>query len=153
MPKKTPQRMCVGCREMKSKRELIRVGRTPADGLKIDGKMCIRDRDEEDYTTLYCFISLENKTSIAAVKSAWASTSGRQQLQNWCYDIVSSIRDEYTDYEIFGAVTAYQIFDIPPDEDFEIKKKDPDTGKWLTAQTLWYLGWDEEGFFTMSQKK
>ena len=37
MPKKTPQRMCVGCREMKSKRELIRVVRTPADGLKIDG--------------------------------------------------------------------------------------------------------------------
>ena len=111
------------------------------------------EQDEEDYTTLYCFISLENKTSIAALKSAWASTSGRQQLQNWCYDIVSSIREEYPDYEIFGAVTAYQIFDIPPDEDFEIKKKDPDTGKWLTAQTLWYLGWDEEGFFTMSQKK
>lgn len=37
MPKKTPQRMCVGCREMKNKRELIRVVRTPADGLKIDG--------------------------------------------------------------------------------------------------------------------
>ena len=28
-PKKIPMRMCVGCREMKEKRELIRVVRTP----------------------------------------------------------------------------------------------------------------------------
>ena len=28
-PKKTPMRMCVGCREMKPKRELIRVVRAP----------------------------------------------------------------------------------------------------------------------------
>ena len=28
-PKKVPMRMCVGCREMKEKRELIRIVRTP----------------------------------------------------------------------------------------------------------------------------
>ena len=28
-PKKIPMRMCVGCREMKEKRELIRIVRTP----------------------------------------------------------------------------------------------------------------------------
>ena len=28
-PKKVPMRMCVGCREMKDKRELIRIVRTP----------------------------------------------------------------------------------------------------------------------------
>ncbi len=44
MPKKSPQRMCVGCREMKDKRQLIRVVRTPEDGIKIDrtGKMAGR---------------------------------------------------------------------------------------------------------------
>ena len=36
MPKKIPQRMCVGCREMKEKRQLIRVVRTPEGELKID---------------------------------------------------------------------------------------------------------------------
>lgn len=38
MPKmrKLPQRMCVGCREMKSKKELIRVVRTPEGGIEID---------------------------------------------------------------------------------------------------------------------
>lgn len=34
--KKIPQRMCVGCKEMKSKKELIRVVRTPEDIILID---------------------------------------------------------------------------------------------------------------------
>ena len=35
-PKKIPMRMCVGCREMKEKRELIRIVRTPAGEVAID---------------------------------------------------------------------------------------------------------------------
>ena len=35
-PKKIPMRMCVGCREMKEKRELIRVVRTPEGDVVID---------------------------------------------------------------------------------------------------------------------
>lgn len=34
--KKVPQRMCVGCREMKNKKELIRVVRTPDGQIEID---------------------------------------------------------------------------------------------------------------------
>lgn len=34
--KKIPLRMCVGCQEMKPKKELIRVVRTPQEGLVID---------------------------------------------------------------------------------------------------------------------
>ncbi len=36
MPKKIPQRMCVGCRVMKPKKELLRVVRTPEDEILID---------------------------------------------------------------------------------------------------------------------
>ncbi|NLX82438.1 MAG: YlxR family protein [Clostridiales bacterium] len=36
MAKKIPMRMCVGCREMKPKRELLRVVRTPEDEIIID---------------------------------------------------------------------------------------------------------------------
>lgn len=38
MPKtrKIPQRMCVGCREMKNKRELIRIVRTPDGNVEVD---------------------------------------------------------------------------------------------------------------------
>lgn len=34
--RKIPQRMCVGCREMKNKRDLIRVVRTPDGQIEID---------------------------------------------------------------------------------------------------------------------
>ena len=38
MPKvrKIPQRMCVGCREMKNKKDLIRVVRTPEGQIEVD---------------------------------------------------------------------------------------------------------------------
>ncbi len=36
--RKTPMRMCVGCREMKEKRELLRVVRSPEGIVSIDHK-------------------------------------------------------------------------------------------------------------------
>ncbi len=36
MPKKIPMRQCTGCREMRSKRELIRVVRSPEGELSLD---------------------------------------------------------------------------------------------------------------------
>ena len=36
MSKKNPQRMCVGCREMKSKPELVRVVRSPDGDVSLD---------------------------------------------------------------------------------------------------------------------
>lgn len=38
MQKKIPMRQCLGCREMKPKRELIRVVRSPEGSISIDGK-------------------------------------------------------------------------------------------------------------------
>ena len=35
-PKKIPQRQCVGCREMKDKRELIRVVKSPEGEVSLD---------------------------------------------------------------------------------------------------------------------
>jgi predicted RNA-binding protein YlxR (DUF448 family) len=34
--KKTPQRMCVGCQELKNKKELLRIVRTPDDEVILD---------------------------------------------------------------------------------------------------------------------
>ena len=41
MPKKIPQRQCMGCRERRAKREMIRVVRTPEGEVSLDfgGKM------------------------------------------------------------------------------------------------------------------
>lgn len=35
-PRRLPQRMCVGCREMKDKRQLIRVVRSPEGAIDVD---------------------------------------------------------------------------------------------------------------------
>ncbi len=37
MPKKTPMRMCVACRQMRPKKELTRVVRTPGGEVLVDG--------------------------------------------------------------------------------------------------------------------
>lgn len=36
MPKKIPQRQCLGCREMKAKQELIRIVRSPEGEISLD---------------------------------------------------------------------------------------------------------------------
>jgi predicted RNA-binding protein YlxR (DUF448 family) len=36
MPKKIPMRQCVGCREMKPKKELVRVVRSPEEEISLD---------------------------------------------------------------------------------------------------------------------
>ena len=36
MPKKIPMRQCAGCREMKPKRELVRVVRSPEGAISLD---------------------------------------------------------------------------------------------------------------------
>ena len=36
MPKKMPMRQCLGCREMKPKKELLRVVRAPDGGVSLD---------------------------------------------------------------------------------------------------------------------
>jgi predicted RNA-binding protein YlxR (DUF448 family) len=38
MPKKIPMRQCLGCREMKPKRELVRVVRSPEGEVSLDFK-------------------------------------------------------------------------------------------------------------------
>ena len=38
MPKKIPMRQCVGCREMKAKKELIRVVKSPEGEISLDFK-------------------------------------------------------------------------------------------------------------------
>ena len=38
MPKKIPMRQCLGCREMRPKRELIRIVRSPEGSVSLDSK-------------------------------------------------------------------------------------------------------------------
>ena len=51
-PRKIPQRQCVGCREMKDKKELLRVVRTPEGEILLDGRD-IREMTRADLRRIF----------------------------------------------------------------------------------------------------
>ncbi|MGI6452075.1 MAG: RNase P modulator RnpM [Syntrophomonadaceae bacterium] len=56
-PRKIPQRMCVGCREMKNKKELIRVVRTPEGNIEPDSTGKRSGRGAYICPNMECFTS------------------------------------------------------------------------------------------------
>lgn len=55
MGKKIPLRQCVGCREMKSKKELIRVIKTSEDEVLLDSKGKMNGRGAYICPSITCF--------------------------------------------------------------------------------------------------
>lgn len=62
--RKTPLRMCVGCREMKIKKELIRVVRTPAGDIELDSTGKKAGRGAYICPGLQCFKKAVKSKSI-----------------------------------------------------------------------------------------
>ena len=59
--KKIPMRMCVGCREMKSKIELIRVVKSPEGDISIDDKRGKSLGEEPIYAETYLYGESQEK--------------------------------------------------------------------------------------------
>jgi predicted RNA-binding protein YlxR (DUF448 family) len=55
MPKKIPLRQCLGCREMKPKKELIRVVRSPEGSISLDTKGKLPGRGAYLCPNVECF--------------------------------------------------------------------------------------------------
>ena len=70
--KPLPQRMCVGCREMKEKRELIRVVKTPEGDITIDAKGKMNGRG--------AYICPKEDCLQKAVKTKGLERSFKQQI-------------------------------------------------------------------------
>lgn len=78
--KKKPMRLCVGCQEMKPKRELIRVVRTPEEKLEIDytGKKSGRG----------AYLCPQQSCLESAVKGKRLEKSLKQKISSEVYDIL-----------------------------------------------------------------
>ncbi|MGI6065032.1 MAG: RNase P modulator RnpM [Bacillota bacterium] len=78
--KKIPQRMCVGCKEMKAKRSLIRVVRTPEETVIIDatGKKAGRG----------AYICPNEQCLESAIKSKGLEKSLKIKISPEIYDIL-----------------------------------------------------------------
>jgi len=84
MPKKTPLRQCIGCREMKAKSELIRVVKSPEEKISLDltgkkpGRGAYICRDES------CFNRI--------IKSKALSRAFKTQISD---DIVTELQQQF----------------------------------------------------------
>ena len=63
--KKIPMRMCTACREMKPKRELIRVVRTPAGEIKLDTTGKLGGRGAYICKSKECFLKAQKINALA----------------------------------------------------------------------------------------
>lgn len=78
--KKVPQRMCVGCKEMKNKKELVRVVKTPEEMVMIDptGKKAGRGS----------YVCRNEQCLTAAVKSKGLEKSLKTKISAEIYEIL-----------------------------------------------------------------
>ena len=78
--KKLPQRQCVGCRERKEKRELIRVVRSPEGGISLDFKGKKPGRGAYLCPDLEC---LKRARKSRALEGRWRPPSRRSFTTSW----------------------------------------------------------------------
>lgn len=83
MPKKIPMRMCVGCREMKPKAELLRVVRSPEGEISIDHKGKKPGRGAYVCADEKCMMrALKQKQLDRALEASLSEEVTRQLLQS-----------------------------------------------------------------------
>ena len=63
--KKTPMRMCTGCREMKPKRELIRVVKTADGAIKLDTTGKLNGRGAYICKCKECFLKAKKANALS----------------------------------------------------------------------------------------
>lgn len=88
MAKKIPLRQCVGCGEMKSKKEMMRVLKTPEDEIVLDltGKKNGRG----------AYLCVSAECLVKARKNKGLERSFRMSIPNEVYD---SLEKEYNEHE------------------------------------------------------
>jgi predicted RNA-binding protein YlxR (DUF448 family) len=64
MPKKIPMRQCLGCREMKPKKELIRVVRSPEGNISLDTKGKLPGRGAYLCPNVECFTKVKKSRGL-----------------------------------------------------------------------------------------
>ena len=81
MPKKIPERQCLGCRQMKPKTELIRVLKTP------EGNICIDKTGKLNGRGAYICDSVDFLKK--AIKSKGLERSFKVEIPQNIYDVLS----------------------------------------------------------------
>ena len=93
-PKKIPMRMCVGCREMKPKKELLRVVRSPEGEISFDLTGRKPGRGAYVCHSSECLLRAIKQKQLERTFSAPISDEVRDALQKQIADIPREAADE-----------------------------------------------------------
>ncbi len=80
--KKTPMRMCIGCREMKPKRELIRVVKTPEGEIKLDTVGRLNGRGAYICKCAECLKKAEKSNALSRAFECQVSSEVYSELES-----------------------------------------------------------------------
>ena len=81
MPKKIPLRQCLGCREMKAKKELIRVVRSPEGEVSLDFKGKLPGRGAYVCPSPECLARVRKSRALERAFSAQLPTEVSEALE------------------------------------------------------------------------
>lgn len=81
MPKKIPMRQCTGCREMRPKRELIRVVKSPEGEISLDFKGKLPGRGAYVCPDAACLAKAKKSRALERAFSAQIPDSVYEQLE------------------------------------------------------------------------
>ena len=81
MPKKIPLRQCLGCREMKAKKELIRVVRSPEGEVSLDFKGKLPGRGAYVCPSPECLARVRKSRALERAFSAQLPTEVYESLE------------------------------------------------------------------------
>ena len=81
MPKKIPLRQCLGCREMKAKKELIRVVRSPEGAVSLDFKGKLPGRGAYVCPAPECLARVRKSRALERAFSAQLPTEVYEALE------------------------------------------------------------------------
>ena len=79
--KKVPQRQCLGCREMKPKRELVRVVRAPEGSVALDFKGKAPGRGAYVCHSIECLMKVEKSKALDRALAAPVPTEVYAELK------------------------------------------------------------------------
>lgn len=82
MPKKIPLRQCLGCREMKPKKELIRVVRSPEGAVSLDFKGKLPGRGAYVCPSQDCLARVRKSRALERAFSAQLPAEVYEALEN-----------------------------------------------------------------------
>jgi len=86
--KKIPMRQCLGCREMKTKRELLRVVRSPGGEMSLDNTGKKPGRGAYVCRSAECLKRLEKSKALPRALGAPVPQAVMETLRNACSELI-----------------------------------------------------------------